>query len=67
MIDKDDVIPKEYTTYFRSAIAFGKIHIMEYESEMRKAIELLAKKYHPDSSNDERNIAIDREQSAKES
>lgn len=61
VIDKDDVIPEKYTTYFRSVIAFGKIHIMEDESEMRKAIELLAQKYHPDSSEDERNIAIDRE------
>ncbi|MDE7248816.1 MAG: pyridoxamine 5'-phosphate oxidase family protein [Lachnospiraceae bacterium] len=61
VIDKDDVIPEEYTTYFRSVIAFGKIHIMEDESEMRKAIELLANKYHPDSSKDERNTAIDKE------
>lgn len=61
VIDKDDVVPEEYTTYFRSVIAFGRIHIMEDESEMRKAIEMLAKKYHPDSSKDERNIAIDRE------
>ena len=61
VIDKDDVIPEEYTTYFRSVIAFGKIHIMEDELEVRKAIELLAKKYHPDSDRDERSIAIDRE------
>ena len=61
VIDRDDVIPEEYTTYFRSVIAFGKIRIMEDESEMRKAIELLAKKYYPDSSIDERNMAIDRE------
>ena len=47
MIDKDDVIPEEYTTYFRSAIVFGKISIMEDEMEMRKAIELLAKNIIP--------------------
>lgn len=41
VIGKDDVIPEEYTTYFRSVIAFGRIHIMEDESEMRKAIEML--------------------------
>lgn len=61
VIDKDDVIPEEYTTYFRSVIAFGKIRIMENETEMRKAIELLAQKYYPASSNEERSIAIDRE------
>ena len=41
VIDKDDVVPEGYTTYFRSVIVFGKIRIMEEESEMRKAIELL--------------------------
>ena len=61
VIDKDDVIPEEYTTYFRSVIAFGKIRIMEDELEMRKAIELLAEKYCPGSSKEERSIAIDRE------
>lgn len=61
VIDRDDVIGEEYTTYFRSVIAFGKIRIMEDESEMRKAIELLAKKYYSGSSIDERNMAIDRE------
>ncbi|MDE7250986.1 MAG: pyridoxamine 5'-phosphate oxidase family protein [Lachnospiraceae bacterium] len=61
VIDKDDVVPEEYTTYFRSVIAFGKIRIMEDEAEMRKAVELLAQKYYPASSNEERSIAIDRE------
>ena len=28
VIDKDDVKPEKYTTFFRSVIAFGKIHIM---------------------------------------
>lgn len=32
------VVPEEYTTYFRSIIAFGKIHINE--KEMKNAIEL---------------------------
>jgi len=61
VIDKDTVIPEEYTTYFRSVIAFGKIHIMENETEIRSAIEELAKKYHPGGSKDGRDKEIDRE------
>lgn len=61
VIDKDTVVPEEYTTYFRSVIAFGKIRIIEDESEIREAIEMLAKKYYPDGSEDERNLEIDRE------
>lgn len=48
VIDSDYVVPEKYTTYFRSAIAFGKIRIIEEESEKRSAIEKLAAKYTPD-------------------
>ena len=33
VIAADDVQPSEFTTYFRSVIAFGKIQIIESESE----------------------------------
>ena len=33
VIDKDDVQPEKYTTFFRSVIAFGRIHIIEDETE----------------------------------
>ena len=48
VIDQDCVVPEEYTTYFRSAIAFGKARVLEDETEKRKAIELLAERYSPD-------------------
>ena len=32
VIDQDDVKPAEYTTYFRSVIAFGRIHIVDDEA-----------------------------------
>lgn len=47
VIDMDKVIPEEYTTYFRSAIAFGKARILAGK-EKKHAIELLAAKYTPD-------------------
>lgn len=48
VIDRDDVVPEEYTSYFRSVIAFGRAHILEDESEKRAALELLAARYSPD-------------------
>ena len=48
VIDQDKVVPEEYTTYFRSVIAFGKIRIIEQDEEKRRAIEILAEKYSPD-------------------
>ena len=61
VIDQDQIIPEEYTTYFRSVIVFGTIHIMEDESEKRNAIEKLALKYAPDDTPESREKAIDRE------
>jgi Predicted flavin-nucleotide-binding protein len=48
VIDKDEVRPEEYTTYFRSVIAFGKARILTDEREKREALEILAARYSPD-------------------
>ena len=37
---KDDVQPEKYTTFFRSVIAFGRIHIIEDETEKLKTASL---------------------------
>lgn len=47
VIDKDRIVPEEYTTYFRSAIAFGKVRLVEDGEEKKKAAELLGRKYYP--------------------
>ena len=61
VVDQDRVVPEEYTTYFRSVIAFGHITIMEDEAEKRSAIEKLAVKYAPDDTAANRSQAISRE------
>lgn len=48
VIDKDQIIPERYTSYFRSVIVFGKARILKDDVEKRKAIEILAAKYSPD-------------------
>ena len=64
VIDQDAVVPQEYTTYFRSVIVFGRARKIEEQDEMRRAIEILAEKYYPDDSQDNRNVFIDKEFSA---
>lgn len=61
VIDKDHIMPEEYTSYFRSVIVFGTIQIMEDEEEKRTAIDKLALKYAPDDTKENRKKAIDRE------
>jgi len=48
VIDKDDVVPEEYTTYFRSVIAFGRARLLDNDEEKRRALEILAARYSPD-------------------
>lgn len=61
VIDKDLIVPEEYTTYFRSVIAFGQIQVIEDDNEKRTAIEKLAIKYAPKDTAANRDNAISRE------
>ena len=53
VIEQDCVQPKEYTTYFRSVIAFGRAHIIEDESEKLETARMLGHRYNP---NDEESL-----------
>jgi len=53
VIEQDDVQPKKYTTFFRSVIAFGRIHIIEDENEKMTTARLLGNRYNP---NDEESL-----------
>ena len=51
VIDKDEVHPEKYTTFFSSVIAFGRIHIIEDEQEKQETARMLGNRYNP--NNDE--------------
>lgn len=53
VIEQDNVQPKEYTTYFRSVIAFGRVHVIEDEAEKLEMARLLGRRYNP---NDEESL-----------
>lgn len=61
VVDQDQIVPEEYTTYFRSAIVFWELRVMEDGPEKRAAIEALAAKYDPEGPADGRQKEIDRE------
>lgn len=54
VIAADEVVPERYTTHYRSAIAFGRVRIVEDESERDRSIRLLAMRYHPTDSQEHR-------------
>ena len=47
VIDQDQIIPKELTTYFRSVIVFGRAFIIHDEDKKRIALQQLGEHYAP--------------------
>ena len=47
VIEQDDIKPAEFTTYFRSVIAFGRISMLENTDEKVQALRLLGRRYSP--------------------
>lgn len=61
VVDEDRVVAQEYTTYFRSVIAFGQVRELTDEQEKRTAIEKLALRYAPQDSEHNRQRAIEQD------
>lgn len=47
VIEQDEIKPAEFTTHFRSVIAFGRIHILEDADDKVQALRLLGRRYSP--------------------
>ena len=47
VIDQDEIKPAEFTTHFRSVIAFGRIHILKNADDKVQALRLLGRRYSP--------------------
>ena len=48
IVDKDDIIPEEFTSYFRSVIVFGHCEFVETDKHKRDALLELCEKYSKD-------------------
>jgi len=66
VIAQDKIVPGEYTTYYRSVIAFGKIRLAEKDDDpdKRRGLDLLADKYSPKESRESREREIGGKMSA---
>ncbi len=47
IVNQDKIVPKEFTTYFKSVIVFGIAHFLVDKSELEYGLRLLADKYSP--------------------
>jgi len=60
VIDRDEVHPESFTTYFKSVIAFGRIHIIDDAGERLAALRMLGHRHAPhDASGLQREIDKD--------
>jgi len=59
VVDEDTIVSEEYTTYFRSVIAFGKARIVE-NSERITAFKALVNKYSGNQPEENKNSEIER-------
>lgn len=50
VVEEDNVVPEEFTTYFRSVIIFGKARVLDDVNEKRVALEKLGEKYSPNNA-----------------
>lgn len=55
IVDKDDIVKEELTTYFRSVIIFGTAKVLETDEEIFQAAEIFGLKYNEDKE------AVDKE------
>lgn len=47
VIDRDEIVAEEFTTYFRSVVLFGKARIIEDLDEKMTTLKILSNKYSP--------------------
>ena len=58
VVDKHEVVAEEFTSYYSSVIAFGKMRIADNDEEKILGLKLLAEKYSPNESYEHRDKEI---------
>lgn len=62
VIDQDQIVGEEFTTYFRSVIAFGKVRELEhFGEEFKHAHRILSVKYWPEAPKEKVEEALKKE------
>ncbi len=59
VVEKSVIVPEQFTSDFRSVVAFGKAKIISDPAEMRNAMEIITRKYSPEESDEAVNAKID--------
>lgn len=60
VVDRDEVLPQQYSTAYLSVISFGRVRVLEDQAEKRRVLEALALKYAPEDTPTHRAREIER-------
>lgn len=60
IVDQDELHREEYTTYYRSVIVFGRIRMLSDAAELRRAGELLGRRYGSGQTEEELQAYLDK-------
>ncbi|MBQ9021896.1 MAG: pyridoxamine 5'-phosphate oxidase family protein [Eggerthellaceae bacterium] len=47
VVERDTVVPQEFTSYYKSVVVFGRAHIVEDEAEKQESLYVLGMRYNP--------------------
>ena len=64
VVDKDEIVQDEFTTYFRSVVVFGRANIVEDKELMVKAVLAISGKYCPDMPMESHHAEVNKEMPA---
>lgn len=64
VVDQDEVVGEKFTTYFRSAIAFGRVREVTDPTEIWAVMEHMSRRYGPDETQESIHAEISREEKA---
>ena len=64
VVDRDQIVPEEYTSYYRSVVVFGNAVVLPDCEEGRAALAAMADKYYPGGPPEERTRRINRQMPA---
>ena len=60
VVDRDEIVPAEFTTYFRSVVVFGRLRIVEGQEARSRALAALTAALSPDESEQDKLAEIER-------
>ncbi len=61
VVDSDEIVPEEYTSYFRSVVVFGRANVVTDDGERFRIMDEMARRFHPTDTQENRHMKINKQ------